>query len=277
MVYEFTELQGVMGYYYAKAAKEDPFLALSLKEQYLPSGEDSALPSSHFSSIVALSNKIDSLMALFSIGKIPSGTKDPFALRRAAIGIVKIVLDRGFPFDIKNIWKEFASNYKEFDTSKLEEFFKERFYQFFDANPSIITAVLESGERDIVEIDKKIKALKEITQSEGFKEVFTTFKRVANIVKEVDTDKEIKVDQNLFESEYEKELYNAFKEKISKKYDSYEEKLDSLFSLKPIIDKFFDNVMVNVEDKKIRENRKNLIASIYKAFKSIADIKEISL
>ncbi len=277
MVYEFTELQGVMGYYYAKAAKEDPFLALSLKEQYLPSGEDSALPSSHFSSIVALSNKIDSLMALFSIGKIPSGTKDPFALRRAAIGIVKIVLDRGFPFDIKNIWKEFASNYKEFDTSKLEEFFKERFYQFFDANPSIITAVLESGERDIVEIDKKIKALKEITQSEGFKEVFTTFKRVANIVKEVDTDKEIKVNQNLFESEYEKELYNAFKEKISRKYDSYEEKLDSLFSLKPIIDKFFDNVMVNVEDKKIRENRKNLIASIYKAFKSIADIKEISL
>ncbi len=277
MVYEFTELQGIMGYYYAKAANEDPYIALSLKEQYLPSGEDSDLPSTYFSSIVALSTKIDSLMALFSIGKIPTGTKDPFALRRAAIGVIKIVLDKKFPFDIKNIWKEFLPNYKEFDTSKLEEFFIERFYQFFDANPSIITAVLGSKERDIVEIDKKIKALKEITQSEGFKEVFTTFKRVANIVKDIDLDKDIKVDESLFESEYEKRLYEAFKEKISKDYDSYEEKLDSLFSLKSVIDEFFDHVMVNVEDEKIRENRKNLIASIYKAFKSVADIKEITV
>ena len=92
MVYEFTELQGLMGYYYALENDQDELLALSFKEQYLPNGENSALPSTIFSSIVALSNKLDSLMALFSIGKIPTGTKDPFALRRAVNGIAKIVL-----------------------------------------------------------------------------------------------------------------------------------------------------------------------------------------
>ncbi len=277
MVYEFTELQGIMGYYYAKEAGKDSFLALSLKEQYLPKGEDSALPSTLFSSIVALSNKIDSLMSLFSINKIPSGTKDPFALRRAAVGIIRIVLNQNIPFDIDKVFRDIAKNYKEFDLQKLENFFEERFLQFFDANPSIIKAVLQSKERDIVKIDKKIKALKEITQSSDFKDIFTTFKRVANIVKDMNIDEDIKVDPNLFESEYESKLFNSFKETVNKNYSSYLEKLDALFSLKPVIDDFFDHVMVNVEDEKLRKNRKNLIASIYKAFKEIADIKEISI
>ncbi len=276
MVYEFTELQGIMGYYYAKEAKMDDFLALALKEQYLPKGEESALPSSVFTSIVALSNKIDSLLSLFSIGKIPSGTKDPFALRRAAIGIIRIVLDKELPFDMDKIFKDLSKNYKEFDLQKLNDFFEERFLQFFDANASIIKAVLRSGERDILKIDKKIKALKEITESEDFKNIFTTFKRVANIVKDVN-EEEIFVNPSLFESEYEKKLYEAFKEVNEKKYENYLERLDNLFSLKPVIDQFFDHVMVNVEDEKIRQNRKNLIASIYKAFKEIADIKEISV
>ncbi|NPA81463.1 MAG: glycine--tRNA ligase subunit beta [Epsilonproteobacteria bacterium] len=277
MVYEFTELQGIMGYYYAKEAGMDEYLALSLKEQYLPKGEYSALPSTLFSCVVALSNKIDSLMALFSIGKIPSGTKDPFALRRAAIGIIRIVLDKGINFDLNKVFSDLAENYDGLDISKLESFFEERFLQFFDANPSLIKAVLQSGERDILEIDRKIKALKEITDSEDFKDIFTTFKRVANIVKDIDTDKEIKVDESLFESEYEKRLYEEFRKVNEREYESYLERLDALFSLKPFIDLFFDNVMVNVDDEKIRENRKNLIASIYKAFKEIADIKEISV
>ncbi len=277
MVYEFTELQGLMGYYYAKEAKMDEYLALSIKEQYLPSGEESPLPSTYFSSIVALSNKLDSLMSLFSINKIPTGTKDPFALRRAAIGVIKIVLDKQLPFDIKKVFKELASNYKNFDLSKIEDFFQERFYQFFDANPSVIKAVLQSGESDIVEIDKKIKALKEIVESSGFKEVFTTFKRVANIIKDIDIDKKTDVDISLFESEYEKKLFDTFRETDSKEYQSYEERLDALFSLKPVIDNFFDHVMVNVEDERIKQNRKNLIATVYKAFKDIADIKEISV
>ena len=277
MVYEFTELQGLMGYYYANAAGEDELFALALKEQYLPNSEESALPSTLFSAIVALAYKLDSLIALFSIDKIPTGNKDPYALRRAVNGIVKIVLDQGIAFDISKDLKALAQSYKAFDFTVLETFFLERMYQFFDVNPSIITAVISSGERDIVKLSQKIKALAAIVQDDGFKEMFSTFKRVANIIKNMEVNAQISVDEKLFDNSYEKDLYSAFKTTITKHYDSFEENLDALFALKPQIDAFFDNVMVNTEDLSVRANRQNLIASVYNAFKSIADIKEISI
>lgn len=277
MVYEFTELQGLMGYYYANAAGEDELFALALKEQYLPNSEESALPSTLFSAIVALAYKLDSLIALFSIDKIPTGNKDPYALRRAVNGIVKIVLDQGIVFDIKKDLFALSQSYKSFDFNVLETFFLERMYQFFDVNPSIISAVINSGEREIVKLSQKIKALASIVQDDGFKEMFSTFKRVANIIKNMDVKAEMTVDEKLFDNSYEKELYAAFKTVTSKTYNSFEENLDALFALKPQIDAFFDNVMVNTEDLNVRANRQNLIASIYNAFKSIADIKEISI
>ena len=276
MVYEFTELQGIMGYYYALAGGEDELVALAIKEQYLPSSEDSALPSTLFSALVAMSVKLDTLMALFSVGKIPTGSKDPFALRRAAIGVIKIVLAYKLPFNLGSIFAQIKDEYQEFDTKMLEEFFIERLYQFYDYNPSIIKAVIDSGERDLVELDKKIEALALIVESSDFKEIFTTFKRVANIVKDVDLES-IAVDENLFEKDEERELWEEFLRVKSKEYSDYESKLDALFGLKHKIDLFFDNVLVNVEDERLRKNRKDLIASIYKEFKKIADIKEISV
>ncbi len=277
MVYEFTELQGLMGYYYAKAAGEDELVCLALKEQYLPNSEDSQLPSNLFSSVVALSGKLDSLLALFSIGKIPTGTKDPFGLRRAVNGIVKIVLNEQVEFDIEKDLKKLSENYAPFEFEKLQNFFFERMYQLFDANISIIKAVLESKERDLVEIHKKVQALNSIVKSSDFKKIFSTFKRVANIVKDVDLDKNLNVDDTLFEFSQEKSLWNEFKKVKDREYCLYEKKLDALFGLKSYIDDFFDNVMVNVEDKNIKRNRQNIIASIYKEFKSIADIKEITV
>ena len=126
----------------------------------------------------------------------------------------------------------------------------------------------------IIEIDKKIKLLNKVVESEDFKELQTTFKRVANIVKDFDLNS-ISVNESLFEKEEEKVLFNESKN--VKNYKSLEEKLDFLISLKPLIDKFFDNVMVNVDDEKIKHNRKSLIASIYKEFLDIADIKEITI
>ena len=277
MVYEFTELQGLMGYYYAKAAKEDELVSLALKEQYLPKSSDGELPSNLFSSLVAMSNKIDSLLALFSIGKIPTGTKDPFALRRAVNGIIKIVLDQNLSFDIKEDFKNLSSGYKSFEMQKLENFFLERINQFFSANPSVIKAVVSSGERDIVKLSLKIEALKSISEGSGFKEVFSTFKRVANIIKDVDIEKELHIDEKLFEADEEKALHVEFKKRAHNKYKTYEEKLDALFGLKTQIDNFFDNVMVNAEDINVKTNRQNLIAAIYKEFRLIADIKEITL
>ena len=277
MVYEFTELQGLMGHYYANAFNEDALLALALKEQYLPNSEESALPSTLFSSIVALSYKLDSLIALFSIDKIPTGAKDPYALRRAVNGIIKIVLEQKIAFDIHADLKALAQNYKAFDFDVLETFFLERLYQFFDVNPSIVKAVMSSGERDIVKMALKIKALASITQTEDFKQSVSTFKRVANIIKNIDVNADLHVNEALFENEYEKALYQAFKAVVSVKYETYEENLDALFGLKSDIDAFFDNVMVNAEDVNVKSNRQNLIAQIYMAFRSIADIKEISI
>jgi len=277
MVYEFTELQGIMGYYYAKAMGEDKRVCLGIKEQYLPTGEDSILPSSVFSAIVALSNKLDTILALFNIGKIPTGNKDPYGLRRAANGIIKIVLEFGLGFDIDKVFDNLSKNYKDMNTKKVKEFFTERLYQFFKVNPSVVKAVLQSGKKDIVTLAKKIEALDKIVTSSEFKEIFTTFKRVSNIIKDVDIDSDLIIEESLFEKDEEKVLFERFTAVKDKDFDDYEIRLDELFSLKPEIDNFFDNVMVNIDNEKLKTNRKNLISSIYKTFKEIADIKEISI
>ncbi|NVJ52653.1 MAG: glycine--tRNA ligase subunit beta [Campylobacteraceae bacterium] len=277
MVFEFTELQGLMGYYYAKIAGEKEEVYTALKEQYLPDGEDSELPSTVFSSIVALSYKLDNLMGLFSVGKIPSGSKDPFGLRRAAAGIVKIAIEHKLPIDLEEIIDALASNYKGLEKAKLVEFFNERLFKIFDVNPSVLKAVLGSEESDIFKISQKLCALNPIVLSDNFKEYSATFKRVANIIKDLDINSQLEVKPELLEDKEEKELYEAFNSVTSKEYLSYEEELDYLFGLKPQLDNFFDNVFVNHEDENIKTNRKNIIGKVYQAFKEIADIKEITI
>ncbi|WP_404317348.1 glycine--tRNA ligase subunit beta [Malaciobacter canalis] len=277
MVYEFTELQGLMGYYYAKIANEDDLVCMALKEQYLPDGEDSNLPSSKFSAIVALSYKLDNLMGLFSVGKIPTGSKDPFGLRRAAAGIVKIAMEHKLSINLDKIITNLANNYKGLDKSQLLDFFNERLFKIFEVNPSVLKAVLGSGEKDIYKISLKLCALNPIVQSDDFKEISTTFKRVANIIKDIDVDKKLEVKDALLEDNEEKELYEAYKAVTSKQFDDYEVQLDELFALKSQLDNFFDNVFVNHENEDIKTNRKNLIGLVYQAFKNIADIKEITI
>ena len=277
MVYEFTELQGLMGYYYAKLANEDELVCLALKEQYLPNGEDSELPSNVFSSIVALANKLDNLMALFSVGKIPTGSKDPFALRRAAAGIVKIAMEHKLAINLSQIIDELSVNYKNLDKKVLMEFFNERLFKIFEVNPTVLKAVLGSNENDIYKISQKLCALNPIVQSDNFKEYVATFKRVANIIKDVDASKNLSIDEKLFDTKEETELYNNFKKVSSKTYETYEEEIEALFALKTQLDNFFENVFVNHENEAIKTNRKNLIALVYQGFKNIADIKETTI
>ncbi len=207
MVFEFTELQGLMGYYYAKLAGEDKLVYTALKEQYLPDGEDSELPSNTFSSIVALSYKLDNLMGLFSVGKIPTGSKDPFGLRRAAAGIVKIAIEHKLPVDLSQIIDALASNYKGLDKTQLVEFFNERLFKIFDVNPSVLKAVLGSGETDVYQISKKLCALNPVVLSDNFKEYSATFKRVANIIKDIDVDSVLVVNKELLEDKAEKRTF----------------------------------------------------------------------
>jgi len=277
MVYEFTELQGLMGYYYAKEAKESDDVALCIKEQYLPDGEDSELPSTTLSAIVAMSIKLDTLLALFSINQIPTGSRDPFALRRAVNGIVRITKEHNLDFNIIEDIKNLSKSYSNIDMEKLNSFILERVKQYHKVNPSIVEAVLASGEKDLNKIESKIQALNNIVNSEGFGECSTTFKRVANITKDIDLSQNMNVDSKLFDSQAEENLLNEYNKVTTTSYDSYEAELDALLGLKPQLDKFFEDVMVNAEDEKIKNNRKSLVASVYKSILNIADIKEVSV
>ena len=279
MVYEFTDLQGIMGYYYAQKEGRDPLVALALKEQYLPDGETSATPSNTFSCVVALSNKLDNLMGLFSVGMIPTGSRDPFALRRAALGIFRIAVEHRLHLDIESIIDNSIEKYPNLDKAQLIEFLNERLYKLYSyVNPSVIKAVLNSdGQKDLFSISLKIEALNPVVNSSEFKSMSDTFKRVANIVKDLDTTVTLTIDEALFEDEAEKVLFKQYSAVAAKVYTTFDEQLDALFALKPELDNFFDNVFVNHENEKIKTNRKNLIAVVYNSFKAIADIKEITI
>ncbi len=137
--------------------------------------------------------------------------------------------------------------------------------------------MLASGERELLKLGKKINALDALVNSEGFAEISSTFKRVANITKDIDLSAETKVNAELFEDDSERTLYARYNEVSSKTYASYEEELDALLGLKPELDKFFEDVMVNAEDEVVKTNRKSLVASVYKSILKIADIKEVSV
>lgn len=272
MVGEFSELQGIMGSYYAAHAGLADHVCRAIREQYLPSGEDSELPSGVFSSVIAVAMKFETLLGLFSINKVPSGNKDPYALRRAATGLIKILLNQGLSFDANALAQKLAPNYKKFDISKLLDFIKDRLYGIFDEiNPSVIKACIASGENDLLLLSKAIKALGEIAAAADFGENFATFKRLANIIKD---EKIGAVDENLFEHDAERALNAAFRA-IKLNENDVSGYLRSLFGLKGVIDNFFDNVMINVQDVKIRANRIANIGQIYRAFLQFADIKEI--
>ncbi|EAI9065107.1 glycine--tRNA ligase subunit beta [Campylobacter lari] len=272
MVYEFTDLQGIMGSYYAKAMGMSDELALAIKEQYLPNGDNSAMPSNEFSSIVALAYKFDTLMGLFSMGKIPSGTKDPYALRRAANGVLKIILALNKNFDLKVFLETIASEYKSFDLKILLDFILERLYTFYEVNASFVKAVLSSKTYDVIYIDSCIRALIQSANKADFSQNFATFKRLANIA----VLSEIQINENLFNTQEEKDLYQAFMQ-CKVKENNVQELLESLFALKPQIDAFFDKVMINDKDENIKNNRQALVCAIYREFLKIADIKELSI
>lgn len=277
MVYEFTDLQGIMGYYYANALGYESNVALAIKEQYLPNSEESPLPSNLISAFVALAYKLDNLLGLFSVKKIPSGSRDPFALRRAAIGIIKIILHFNLPFNLKKIFSLLAPLYRPFDLQQLESFILERLDSMLSFNVSLLRAVLATGERDLLQIYQKLSVLDSILKNQDKTLLTQTFKRVANITKEINLDSNLSIKTDKLLASEEIELYKAFCAYEEKSATlNYQEQLENLLALNPLLSRFFDKVLVNAPDEDFKNNRKNLIAKIYKAFLEIADIKEIS-
>ncbi|MGL2739146.1 glycine--tRNA ligase subunit beta [Helicobacter pylori] len=284
VVYEFSELQGIMGYYYALKQNENELVALSVKEQYLPASENAPLPSSVFSAIVALSLKLDSLFSLFSVGKIPSGSKDPFALRRLSFGLLKIVAHYGLGFDLKADLKnlfERVGVYQSFDLEVLEKFLLERFNNLIDCNPSIIRSVLNTNERDIVKIIQKVKALKRFLDdpknAQKKELLFSAFKRLANINKDRNPNESSEFSISLFKELQEHALFEAFNAIKTSAFESLDSKIEAYFGLHAPLEEYFKSVLVMDKDIEIQKNRKNFLWSVYQSFLEIGDIKEIAI
>lgn len=284
VVYEFSELQGIMGYYYALKQNENELVALSVKEQYLPVSENAPLPSSVFSAIVALSLKLDSLFSLFSVGKIPSGSKDPFALRRLSFGLLKIIAHYGLEFDLKADLKnlfEKVGVYQSFDLEILEKFLLERFHNLIDCNPSIIRSVLNTNERDIVKIIQKVKALKRFLDdpknAQKKELLFSAFKRLANINKDRNPDESSGFSTSLFKELQEHALFEAFNAIKTSAFEGLDSKIEAYFGLHAPLEEYFKSVLVMDKDIEIQKNRKNFLWSVYQSFLEIGDIKEIAI
>ncbi|GAA9863913.1 glycine--tRNA ligase subunit beta [Helicobacter pylori] len=284
VVYEFSELQGIMGYYYALKQNENESVALSVKEQYLPASENAPLPSSVFSAIVALSLKLDSLFSLFSVGKIPSGSKDPFALRRLSFGLLKIVVHYGLGFDLKADLKnlfEKVGVYQSFDLEVLEKFLLERFNNLIDCNPSIIRSVLNTNERDIVKIIQKVKALKRFLDdpknAQKKELLFSAFKRLANINKDRNPNESSEFSISLFKESQEHALFEAFNAIKTSTFESLDSKIEAYFGLHAPLEEYFKSVLVMDKDIEIQKNRKNFLWGVYQSFLEIGDIKEIAI
>ncbi len=284
VVYEFSELQGIMGYYYALKQNENELVALSVKEQYLPASENAPLPSSVFSAIVALSLKLDSLFSLFSVGKIPSGSKDPFALRRLSFGLLKIIAHYGLRFDLKADLKnlfEKVGVYQSFDLEILEKFLLERFNNLIDCNPSIIRSVLNTNERDIVKIIQKVKALKRFLDdpknAQKKELLFSAFKRLANINKDRNPNESSEFFISLFKESQEHALFEAFNAIKTSAFESLDSKIEAYFGLYAPLEEYFKSVLVMDKDIEIQKNRKNFLWGVYQSFLEIGDIKEIAI
>ncbi|WP_154500955.1 glycine--tRNA ligase subunit beta [Helicobacter pylori] len=284
VVYEFSELQGIMGYYYALKQNENESVALSVKEQYLPASENAPLPSSVFSAIVALSLKLDSLFSLFSVGKIPSGSKDPFALRRLSFGLLKIVAHYGLEFDLKADLKnlfEKVGVYQSFDLEVLEKFLLERFNNLIDCNPSIIRSVLNTNERDIVKIIQKVKVLKRFLDdpknAQKKELLFSAFKRLANINKDRNPNESSEFFISLFKEPQEHALFEAFNAIKTSAFESLDSKIEAYFGLHAPLEEYFKSVLVMDKDIEIQKNRKNFLWGVYQSFLEIGDIKEIAI
>lgn len=287
MVIEFTELQGVMGEIYALNSGEKEIVATAIREQYLPKFAGDELPKSSVGSIFSLADKIDTIVGLFAIGEIPTGSADPFALRRSAIGIINIIRNTGWKFNLNEAietslyeyindlgltfnHEEVINNIREFFFGRIKTMLQEEGIRY-----DIIDAVLIS-ESEIYNIFEKAKELNEWFSLDRTNFV-DAYNRINNLTKNVEF---TEIDENLLKEDKEKNLYNKFVETDDKFKDAlssenYKEAMDSLDDLVPSIDAFFDNVMVMAEDENLRKNRLALINSIEENIQKILKIENI--
>ena len=287
MVGEFSELQGIMGREYALIAGEKPEIANAIYEHYLPIVAGGDLPQSDEGAIVGLADKMDTIAGFFGVGMPPTGTADPYALRRQALGIINIILSREYPLSLNFLIDESLALLKDVLKKPAEgikkdilEFFKGRLQNQLIAQGyayDTVDAVLSANIDELVEVIEKVKALEEFRKHPDFEPVSIAFKRVDNILKDF---KGGQFDVNLLVHDAEINLFSYFdniKPRVEKGIaeKDFAAALNKLAALRPHVDNFFDNVMVMDKDEKVRFNRQSLLAEISALFHKIADFSKI--
>ncbi len=292
MVSEFPELEGVIGYRYALLSNEDKDVARGIYEHYKPKSQDDQVPKSITGAVVALADKLDTLCACFSIGLIPTGSYDPYALRRNALGWVRIVLEKRFSLSINEVIDKNLNEVEKINPNlnrektkkELKEFLKQRLRQILIQNrfrEDLIEAVLLSNCDNFVDVVDRIEELRKISKSKKFFEAYKVVERTNNILKNAPYHLP-KVKPKLFKENLEEKLYNIYldnQDEIiklikNKKYkEATERYADAFFETLHL---FFDKVMVNVDNKKIRNNRLSLMDMINKLFtEEVAELSRL--
>ena len=285
MVGEFSDLQGIMGKYYAIKDGENSEVAEAMDEIYMPRFAGDQLPKTETGLILALAERIDTLVGIFGIGQIPTGAKDPFALRRASLGVLRLITEKALPLDLAQLIDQAIENYKNISIesntkNELLKFFSARsaaMYQDKGISSQIIKSVQVLNISSPMDFLNRINAVKSFDSQPESQDLAEANKRVKNILAKSDFDPcKIQVNQNLFE-QHEKSLFETienvkgFVEKQVKQ-GQYKEALEKLASLKDVVNLFFDNVMINVDDINVRNNRLALINELRNLFIGIADI-----
>ena len=295
MVFEFTDLQGIIGKYYAKAHGELQIVADAIEQQYWPKYSGAELPNTTIASCVALAEKLDTLVGIFGVGQKPTGNKDPFALRRSAIGILRILRDTNVDIALKNVVAVAIESYKDINGIEFNAEIKVEILNFCNdrlknlykdegISTDVFEAINNTNYQSIKDFNARVQAVKKFSESGNAQSLIASNKRVANILS-----KNVNDAMTIFDVEISKQIGNGYEmaladsiEEVTNdiaKYMSnreYNYALKLLGTLDKVISEFFDNVMVMDEDPKIRANRIALLKDLNQMFVNIADISKLS-
>lgn len=297
MVGEFDTLQGIMGGIYARKKGEPDAVADALAEQYLPSGPESPVPATELGSLLSIADKADTLVGCFGLGMIPTGAADPYALRRCALGITRIMLEQGYRFDVKALFREAQILYGERKwklqpteaLAKLEEFFSARVKNYFLAqgNETLLVEAVSAVDADNVWcVGQRLEALTAMSRKADFAQSVQTFKRVANIIRKQGNDAGVELTGSWTTALLQEPAEKVLAEQLDTLVSDFETRwsaddFDGLFAmlaaLRPAVDDLFENVMVMCEDPALRANRLNMLKALALRMDRLADFSALQM
>ncbi|GKT11916.1 MAG: glycyl-tRNA synthetase beta chain [Thiomicrorhabdus sp.] len=288
MVGEFPDLQGVMGRYYATEQKENVGVSEAIEAQYQPRFSGDSLPESAVAQALAIADKLDTITGIFGIGQVPTGDKDPFALRRAALGLVRTMIEKQLDLDLRFLIEESLALHESVESTEklvndIYDFIMSRLRAYYadqDISAEQFEAVRVCRPSHPIDFAKRIEAVKQFSQMDGAESLSAANKRISNILKKVEGELSETVDVSLFEVDAEKVLWtalDALRETVSEQISArdYTAAIGSLATIREAVDAFFDDVMVMADDIKVRQNRLALLNQIYQLFLQVADVSRL--